>query len=320
MQGSGEFLVKFNIIPFTLRSSPWGGTHRGPHQHPGLSMAKQGSPQMPGAHALPARAMSSGLWPSPTHTRRGKQQHRNSSAHQKQLQLCFIARRQEWEAPGVPRDMGLLSQHEPRWALCMAGGGGGDQRGPSSHLAPLPQVFALQQWHGEMLTFQGQPNSTVPVGGCSAVGFSFLRFGFGQGLLGRSSVETPRTYGESCLPTLAKATSAATGEGYPSFHAARAKPVSICSYWEKKNPPFHLFHPKLRLFLCKPNAEKPQGLHRHHVKSTGAPIPSTNAGEAAGWISVAFAEFWRGQQGQGLWDWDIGQTVWGYLWPLAARL
>lgn len=74
MQGSGEFLVKFNIKPFTLRSSPWGGTHRGPHQHPGLSMAKQRSPQMPGAHALPTRAMSPGLWPSPTHTRRGKQQ------------------------------------------------------------------------------------------------------------------------------------------------------------------------------------------------------------------------------------------------------
>lgn len=68
----------------------------------------------------------------------------------------------------------------------------------------------------------------------------------------------------------------------------------------EKTPPFHLCHPKLRLFLCTPNSEKPQGLHRHHVKSTGAPIPSTNAGEAAGWISVAFAEFWRGQQGQGL--------------------
>lgn len=61
MQGSGEFLVKFNIKPFTLRSSRWGGTHRGPHQHPELSMAKQGSLQMPSAHALPTRAMSSGL-------------------------------------------------------------------------------------------------------------------------------------------------------------------------------------------------------------------------------------------------------------------
>lgn len=56
----------------------------------------------------------------------------------------------------------------------------------------------------------------------------------------------------------------------PSHHTARTEPASPCSYWEKK-PSFHSCHPKLTLFLHKQNPEEPQGLHHHHIKSTGAP-------------------------------------------------
>lgn len=65
---------------------------------------------------------------------------------------------------------------------------------------------------------------------------------------------------------------------FPPRCQSRAS-ISLLILGEKKSP-FHLGHPKLRLFLHKPRLEKPQGLcspeqalpgrHHHHVKSTGA--------------------------------------------------
>lgn len=132
MHHSGELLVKFNIKPFTLRCPPWGGTHRGITSIQGSAWPSWEVSSCSVLMSSPPEPQPRACDPAPDIP---GEENTSPSAHQNQLKLRFIAHRQEREAPGVPRDVGLPSWHKQRCAACMAGGG--DQRGPSSRLAPL---------------------------------------------------------------------------------------------------------------------------------------------------------------------------------------